>query len=283
MAEQIEQSYELANYKSLQGLYIRQIGEGEVIVFLHGGPGSEHRFFLPHVLPLSEKFKLVFYDQRGCGNSKQFNSNQYTMKSEVEALESIRQELNVEKINLFGESWGTMLALLYATSYPERVNKMFLTAAIGVTSEGFLTFSEELEKRVSEEDKVKLSSLQEDLKSGNSTIEDIFGVLDKCYVYSEDTLKRKKKATFNTFVNDQIGKDIIENYDLTNKLEKISDIPILIAQGSNDILSPNLIRRLLVDYIPRARLVEVEQCGHWTVIEKPSEINKIANEFFNKS
>lgn len=283
MAEQIEQSYELANYKSLQGLYIRQIGEGEVIVFLHGGPGSEHRFFLPHVLPLSEKFKLVFYDQRGCGNSKQFNSNQYTMKSEVEALESIRQELNVEKINLFGESWGTMLALLYATSYPERVNKMFLTAAIGVTSEGFLTFSEELEKRVSEEDKVKLSSLQEDLKSGNSTIEDIFGVLDKYYVYSEDTLKRKKKATFNTSVNDQIGKDIIENYDLTNKLEKISDIPILIAQGSNDILSPNLIRRLLVDYIPRARLVEVEQCGHWTVIEKPSEINKIANEFFNKS
>ncbi len=43
-------------------LYVKMLGEGEPIIFLHGGPGSEHRFFLPYMAPLAEKFQLVFYD-----------------------------------------------------------------------------------------------------------------------------------------------------------------------------------------------------------------------------
>ena len=48
-------------------VFVKIIGEGAPIVFLHGGPGSEHNFFLPHVMPLSQNFKLVLYDQTGCG------------------------------------------------------------------------------------------------------------------------------------------------------------------------------------------------------------------------
>lgn len=110
----------------IQGLHINTIGEGDPIVFLHGGPGSEHRFFLPHILPLSNKFQLVLYDQRGCGKSEPSINNQYSMMDEVNNLELIRKELKLEKINLFGESWGSMLALIYATTYPERVNKILL-------------------------------------------------------------------------------------------------------------------------------------------------------------
>jgi proline iminopeptidase len=269
--------YKNASHK---GIYLHLIGDGEVIVFLHGGPGSEHNLFLPHVLPLSKRFKLVFYDQRGCGNSKPSIDNQYSMKDEVETLELLRKQINVEKIHLFGESWGSMLALLYATSYPERVNKIILTAAIGVTAEGFNTFAEELDKRLSEEDKVKITFLEEKFRSGDSRIEEILEILDKYYVYSEESLKRKIKTSINPIVNEALGKDIIENYDLTNKLNKINNIPILILQGSHDILPPKLINNLLVDHIPHAKLIEIEKCGHWTVVEKPDEINKITNDFF---
>jgi proline iminopeptidase len=263
-----------------QGLHINLVGDGEAIVFLHGGPGSEHRFFLPHVLPLSQKYKLILYDQRGCGKSEPPKNNEYSMKEEVNALELLRKDLGIERINLFGESWGSMLALLYATAYPERVNKIFLTAAIGITAEGFNTFAKELEKRLSDDDKMKLSNLEEIFKRGHSTIEEIFGVLDRYYVYSEESLKRKSKTTFNTSANDSIGKDILENYDLTKRLNKINKIPILIAQGSHDILTPNLIKKLLLEHIPHAELLEIKECGHWTVVEKPNEIIKIANEFF---
>lgn len=265
---------------NFQGLHVNTIGDGEAIVFLHGGPGGEQRFFLPHVLPLSSKFKLVFYDQRGCGKSEPSIDNQYSMKDEVNALELLRKELRLEKINLFGESWGSMLALLYATTYPEKVNKIFLTAAIGVTAEGFNIFGKELEKRLSKKDIVNLSNLEFRLKRGDSTIEDILLILDKYYVYSEESLKRKAKTSINPTVNDAIGKDILDNYDLTNRLDAINNIPILIAQGSHDILTPNLAEKLLLEHIPHAKLIEIEKCGHWTVVEKPNEINKIAYDFF---
>lgn len=280
MTNDTREIFNLTNI-DIQGLHINTTGEGEAIVFLHGGPGSEHRFFLPHVLPLSRKFKLVFYDQRGCGKSEPSIDNQYSMMDEVNTLELLRKELNLEKINLFGESWGSMLALLYATTYPERVNKILLTAAIGVTAEGFTTFGKELEKRLSENDKSELSKLQEGIKRGESSADEILAILDKYYVYSVDSLNRKAKTSIIQTVNDQIGEDILKNYDVTSRLDTVKDIPIVVAQGSDDILTPKLMKKLLNDYIPHSKLIEIESCGHWTVVEKPDEMNKIAHDFFN--
>lgn len=147
-------------------LFVKILGQGEPIVFLHGGPGSEHRFFLPYMAPLAEKFQLVFYDQTGCGESDESKNNQYSMRDEVENLETLRVQLGFEKINVLGESWGSMLALLYATTYPERVNKLLLTAAIGVNVKGLERFGEELQKRLTEEDKVIISEVSEKIKRG---------------------------------------------------------------------------------------------------------------------
>lgn len=275
-----KKSFNLTSF-DIHGLHINTIGEGEAIFFLHGGPGSEHRFFIPHVMPLSHKFKLVFYDQRGCGKSESSLDNQYSMMEEVNTLELLRKELNIDKINLFGESWGSMLALLYATTYPERVNKILLTAAIGVTAEGFKTFGKELEKRLSENDQSELSILEEKVKSGESSIDEVLSILDKYYVYSEESLKNKAKTSINPIVNHQIGEDILKNYNITSRLNNLKDIPIVVAQGSDDILTPKLIKKLLIDYIPHSQLIEIENCGHWTVVEKPDEMNKVAHDFFN--
>jgi proline iminopeptidase len=261
-------------------LYVNLIGNGEPIVFLHGGPGSEHRFFLPHMIPLSKKFKLVFYDQRGCGKSDLSESDQYSMKNEVENLEALRVQLGFEKMNLFGESWGTMLALLYATTYPERVNKILLTGAIGVTSKGLERFGKELENRMTEDDKAKLSKLEENLKNGNSSRDDIFYILDPYYVFSQETLKRKEKTTFNHEVNKAIGMDMLNNYDVTENIHKITNIPVLVAQGSHDILTPSIIKELLTDHIPHMKLMEIEKCGHWTVVEQPEKMCDVALSFF---
>ncbi len=160
-------------------LYVKMLGEGEPIIFLHGGPGSEHRFFLPYMAPLAEKFQLVFYDQTGCGESDEPKNNQYSMRDEVENLEALRVQLGFEKINVLGESWGSMLALLYATTYPERVNKLLLTAAIGVNVKGLERFGEELQKRLTEEDKVIISEVSEKIKRGEASI--FRSVLCICY------------------------------------------------------------------------------------------------------
>ncbi|WP_241657782.1 alpha/beta fold hydrolase [Anaerobacillus alkaliphilus] len=261
-------------------IFINIVGEGEVIIFLHGGPGSNHKFFLPHVLPLSENFKLVLYDQSGCGKSDHLVNNDYSMEDEVETLEMLRQKLKLDKLNLFGESWGTILALLYATTHPDKVNKLFLTAAIGISSNGYKQFPKELLKRMTILDKIKLFIVDKKMKKGKASMKEMLKVIDPYYVYSCDNLQKKDQTPINSVVNNRIGTDISNNYDLIPKVHALSNIPIIVAQGSDDIIKPTKIKELLLDYIPHARLVEIENSGHWTVVEKSSELNRIATEFF---
>lgn len=261
-------------------LHVNIIGKGEPIVFLHGGPGSNHRFFLPHVLPLAKHFQLILYDQRGCGKSSVAADNQYTMKAEMESLEALRKELGFEKMNLFGESWGSMLALLYATSYPHQVNKLFLTAAIGATAEGLVAFESELLKRLSTADKLKMFFIHLGIKSKLLSIDAMLKVLDPHYLFSRDALTRRQPTKMNGDVNRILGSDMKAQYDVTNTLFRISSVPILVAQGSDDMITPALIQELLLKYIPHAELAEIQECGHWTVVEQPDRINHLAREFF---
>lgn len=95
--------------------------KGIPIVFIHGGPGSgyeaAHRtFFNP------ELYRIILFDQRGCGKSAPHaeleDNNTQTL---VADLETIRTHLNIEKWALFGGSWGSTLALVYAQTHPEKV------------------------------------------------------------------------------------------------------------------------------------------------------------------
>ena len=102
-------------------IYYEQCGieDGVPVIFLHGGPGAgcqpaHRRLFDPL------KYRSILFDQRGCGRSKPYacevnNSTQDL----VEDIEALRQHLGLDKIILFGGSWGSTLALCYGMTYPQ--------------------------------------------------------------------------------------------------------------------------------------------------------------------
>ena len=101
--------------------------DGKPVVFLHGGPGGgsspEHRRqFNP------EKYKILVFDQRGCGKSKPYASLEVnTTWHLVEDIEKLRTQVaKVEKWQVFGGSWGSTLSLAYAQKYPERATELVL-------------------------------------------------------------------------------------------------------------------------------------------------------------
>jgi len=101
--------------------------DGKPVVFLHGGPGGgsspEHRRqFNP------QKYKILVFDQRGCGKSKPYASLDHnTTWDLVEDIEKLRTQVSkVEKWQVFGGSWGSTLSLAYAEKYPERVTELVL-------------------------------------------------------------------------------------------------------------------------------------------------------------
>jgi proline iminopeptidase len=73
---------------------------------------------------------------------------------------------------------------------------------------------------------------------------------------------------------------MLNNYNVTRNIHKIANIPVLVAQGSYDILTPSMIKKLLTDHMPHMKLVEIEKCGHWTVVEQPEKMCDVALGFF---
>lgn len=112
----------------LHKVHVRLYGNpnGLPCVFLHGGPGggcsdSDGVFFD------LEKWHLITFDQRGCGQSlphAELRSN--TTWDLVADIEKIRLFLGIAQWAVFGGSWGSSLSLAYSQTYPEVVSALFL-------------------------------------------------------------------------------------------------------------------------------------------------------------
>ncbi len=105
--------------------------EGKPVVFLHGGPGggtnpAHRRLFDP------ARYRIVLFDQRGCGLSIPHASEPGAVLSAnttwhlIADLERLRAHLGIDRWQVLGGSWGSALALAYAETHPERVTELVL-------------------------------------------------------------------------------------------------------------------------------------------------------------
>jgi proline iminopeptidase len=106
---------------------------GKPALVVHGGPGSgsgpsRRQFFDP------ERYRIVLFDQRGCGRSTPHASDPATdMRHNttwhlVADMERLREHLGVERWVMYGGSWGSTLILAYAETHPERVAALVIAA-----------------------------------------------------------------------------------------------------------------------------------------------------------
>ena len=128
------------NYRMLQvsdghKLYVEECGnpDGIPVVVLHGGPGGGcspgmRRFFHPDI------YRVILFDQRGCGRSRPHASVENNTTWDLVAdIEAIRQELEIDKWIVFGGSWGSTLALVYAQTHPAAVRHLVLRGVFLMT------------------------------------------------------------------------------------------------------------------------------------------------------
>lgn len=118
----------LLDVSDKHSIYVEQCGNpnGAPVIFLHGGPGSgcnpaQRRFFDP------DHYHIILFDQRGCGRSQpagEISNN--TTQDLIADIESIRLHLNIDRWHVFGGSWGSTLALAYATNHPSKVLSLTL-------------------------------------------------------------------------------------------------------------------------------------------------------------
>ena len=112
----------------LHEIYYEESGNpsGKPVVVLHGGPGSgispmQRRGHDP------KRYRIVTFDQRGCGKSTPFASLEANTTWDLVAdIEALRQHLGIERWQVVGGSWGSTLALAYAIHHPTKVTELVL-------------------------------------------------------------------------------------------------------------------------------------------------------------
>ncbi|QHT71562.1 alpha/beta hydrolase [Rhodocytophaga rosea] len=101
------------------------------VIYLHGGPGGYIRqSFIKDISALAnEGYDLYLYDQIGSGLSKRLDTiTHYTVNRHIRDLAAIIEKLGKGKVILIGQSWGAILATLFAEKYPHKINKLILTS-----------------------------------------------------------------------------------------------------------------------------------------------------------
>ncbi|MBN3534397.1 prolyl aminopeptidase [Mycoplasma procyoni] len=128
MTNLVEKNY--LQVDSLHKIYYEVYGKNakNTVFVVHGGPGGGMSQKAIKLFDLN-KFRVVLFDQRGCGKSLPQNELKNNNTQElIEDIEKLRKHLNIDKIGLFGGSWGTTLSLLYAIKYPQNTNFLLLRA-----------------------------------------------------------------------------------------------------------------------------------------------------------
>jgi proline iminopeptidase len=250
-------------------LYVRLAGDlqaGNVIIAIHGGPGMTSQYMLNLESLTGEGYAVVTYDQRGVGRSSNpsADASSYTLEKYAEDLDAIRESLGVESVHLFGHSWGGIVALRYATLYPERVRSIVLMGSGPPTREQTLQCQQAIVQRIIE--LAQQGIIAENPEPGSRQAER--GILpayfsDPNFWFSADDLGSAPTIDERTARVSDLTWTANANYDLTADLASL-DHPVLNLWGEDDparqVASPALITAL-----SKAELetVILPHCGHF--------------------
>jgi len=235
----------------------------EPILFVHGGPGAgfsenDKRFFN------FDKHKVIFFDQRGASKSIPYGSIvQNTTQDLVNDINLLLDYLEIDKVVLFGGSWGTTLGLVYLIQNPNRIKGLLLRGIFlgnkesiehylnGGVEKEFPKIWERFSKNVP---KISLLSIPEyyleKMTNGSLEEKEHFSYEWAFYeisIFRKNITKKEVEKILKQIPYESLSKMeshylsnncfLKENY-IINNLERIKHIPIKIVHGKDDSICP---------------------------------------------
>lgn len=119
------------------GLFFKEAGQGETILFVHGGQ-EDYRAFMPQIESLGKDFHVITYSRRyNYPNNRLYEEGAaFNPMTEAEDLEKLRQQIGIEKFNIVGHSYGGLVALAYANKYQDRLKSITISEPPVLNIEG---------------------------------------------------------------------------------------------------------------------------------------------------
>jgi len=276
----------------LHTLYVEESGNpsGLPVVFLHGGPGAgcapyHRQYFDPSV------YRIVLFDQRGCGKSTPHASLENNTTWDLVAdIEFIRKHLHIKQWVVFGGSWGSTLALVYAETHPESVcglilRGIFLARDKDVqwfyqqgTNKLFPDYWEKFIKPIPESERDDMVGAYYRQLTGDNEVQKLraakaWSVWEgmTATLQADDSVVGSFSASHTALSVARIECHFFMNScwlkpnQIIADIEKIRHIPAYIVQGRYDVICPTEQAWELANAWPEADLNIVADAGHAVV------------------
>jgi proline-specific peptidase len=259
-------------------VWYRTVGEGGTpLVCLHGGPGSPSDYLEP-LEALAARRQVIFYDQLGCGNSDLVTDRSlFTVERFVRELDAVRDGLGLDRVHLFGSSWGGMLAFQYVIDRPQRAPASLITAGSPASGR---RWNEVCQSWLNELPQAELAEIERLEAAGMLLSDEFEEAMQPFYRRHVCRLDPWPESLQRTF--DRVAKDVyhymagpcefrltgtLGDWDVIDRLGEIR-VPTLLTGGEYDECRPEHVAEIQ-QRIPGSRMEVIPDASHVCFAERP--------------
>ncbi|NVN50541.1 alpha/beta hydrolase [Mycolicibacterium hippocampi] len=270
-------------------LAVREVGPQDApltVVFAHGFCLRMGSFHFQRAR-LSEQWgpqvRMVFYDQRGHGQSGESSPDTYTVEQLGQDLESVLAVMAPRgPVVLVGHSMGGMTVLSHARQYPQRYPTRIVGAAlIASAAEGVSRspLGEILRNPALEAVRFTARYAPKLVHRGRGAARKVIGPILRAASFGDEKISPSVVAFSERMMHDTPIATLVEFlhalevHDETDGLKTLSKVPTLVACGDRDLLTPMEYSQEMAGELAKSELVIICDAGHLVQLERPDVIN----------
>lgn len=268
----------------------RRVGNGPKtpLLLLHGGPGTGHNYLLP-MKALADERPVIFYDQLGCGLSDApEDESLYRIPRFVDEVDALRKALKLDRVVLFGSSWGGLLAIEYmVTGHGTGVEKLILAGALASVPQATIGINRLVDNLPNGAGK-RIRELEAKGMQASEEYQSLVGLFYATHLCRKDPPPPEVEATIANLAkspayrvlngpNEFTITGVIKDWERRPDLGKIH-VPTLITTGEFDEVTLDCSEAIHTG-IAGSQLTVMPGCSHLTMLEQPDAYNAIVRNF----
>lgn len=265
--------------KSIDG----KLQELPTIVVLHGGLGFDHGYLREGLGRLQDIAQIVYVDLRGQGRSARPPLENATLEQMADDVVALLKALGIRRPYLFGHSAGGFVAMHLVLRHPGVAAGLIL-AGSSPTVAPIQSDSDEPSPSLADRASPNALDAAARVFAGDITQESIETFFEKVgpFYSGPSNMSLTSRLLGATISNIDMMKHFMTKlapgYDLTSRLNLINE-PTLVLVGSFDWVCPPRAGRAIAKGVPRSKLVEFENSGHFLFSEEPDKFRAVVEEF----
>ena len=254
------------------------VSSGPALLVLHGGLGLDHTYLRPGFDQLASELQVVYLDLRANGRSTGDGAGM-TMAQLAADVDALRAHLGLDRMALFGHSYGGFVALQYALTFPDRLTHLLLcdTDTHGPTEAAMVAGLH----RLGLEPEI-LGAFAAPVTSTEDLI-DVFAAVEPAYLphSTPGSASRRLRDVIYRQEGSDGGDHALAGWDVTHRLPEF-EAPTLVLGGIDDFMFSADRSREIARSVPAGTHHVFQSSGHLPHLEEPGPFMETVREFLSR-